>query len=72
MPRPHRFLMFFFVTLSYVALVVYSSYNSANLKRTTADKVALVLQTVLLSIITVMMLVVIGCSSAMFVQNKVK
>ena len=64
--------MFVFVSLSYVALVVYSSYNSANLEGTTADKVALILQTVLLSIITVMMLVVIGCSSAMFVQNKVK
>ena len=74
MPRPHRSIIFIPLFVAYELLILYSTFQVFQAIKlqdiSVAYKVVLSIQNVLVFIIATLATVIIGCSSAVFLQNK--
>ena len=74
MPRPHRSIFFIPVFIAYELLILYTTFYTFQVLKlqdiSVTYKVLISIQNFLAFIIATLATVVIGCSSAVFLQNK--
>ena len=72
MPRPHRSIFFIPVFIAYELLILYSTFHTFQAFQdiSVAYNVLISIQNFLVFIIATLATIVIGCSSAVFLQNK--